>query len=123
MDEIILLLSGRLPKPKLETSVLSIRIHVSNEPGAGNREAAKVAVWVTKFVSNGAYVNLGAYYLVGLPIGAVLAFVFHLKGTGLWTALIIGSTVQVVLLALKTIFTNWQKQASKVRERIFEADS
>ena len=33
----------------------------------------------------GAYVNLGAYYLIGVPVGVVLAFVVHLKGRGLWT--------------------------------------
>ncbi|KAM3681599.1 hypothetical protein ACJW31_12G009400 [Castanea mollissima] len=57
----------------------------------------------------GAYVNLGAYYLVGVPVGVVLAFVVHLKG-------------KAFLLALKTSFTNWEKQASKARERIFDGD-
>ena len=52
----------------------------------------------------GAYVNLGAYYLVEVPVGVVLVFVVHLKGRGLWT------TVQAFLLALKTSFTNWEKQ-------------
>jgi MATE family multidrug resistance protein len=28
----------------------------------------------------GAYVNLSAYYLVGTPIGAILAFILHLGG-------------------------------------------
>jgi len=28
----------------------------------------------------GAFVNLGAYYLVGIPFSVVLAFVFHMKG-------------------------------------------
>ncbi|KAG2710118.1 hypothetical protein I3760_04G009700 [Carya illinoinensis] len=30
----------------------------------------------------GAYVNLGAYYLVGTPIGAVLTFALHFRGKG-----------------------------------------
>jgi MATE family multidrug resistance protein len=58
----------------------------------------------------GAYVNLGAYYLVGTPIGVVLAFVLHLGGKGLWIGLVTGSTVQATLLALTTSFNNWQKQ-------------
>ena len=33
----------------------------------------------------GAYVNLGAYYPVGVLVGVVLAFVVHLKGRGLRT--------------------------------------
>ena len=52
----------------------------------------------------GAYVNLGAYYLVGVSVGVVLAFVVRLKGRVLWT------TVQAFLLALKTSFANWEKQ-------------
>jgi MATE family multidrug resistance protein len=58
----------------------------------------------------GAYVNLGAYYLVGTPISVVLAFVLHLGGKGLWIGLVAGSTVQATLLALTTSFNNWQKQ-------------
>ncbi|KAH9725465.1 hypothetical protein KPL70_007888 [Citrus sinensis] len=71
----------------------------------------------------GAFVNLGAYYLVGIPIAAVLAFVFQLKGKGLLIGLATGSFVQAALLALKIVFTDWGKQASKARERIFEGDS
>nr|XP_048320790.1 protein DETOXIFICATION 14-like isoform X2 [Ziziphus jujuba var. spinosa] len=70
----------------------------------------------------GAYVNLSAFYLVGTPFAAVLAFVLHLKGKGLWIGLVTGSTVQVVLLSLITSLTNWHKQASKARERIFDGD-
>lgn len=58
----------------------------------------------------GAYVNLGAYYLVGIPVAAVLAFVLHLKGKGLLIGLATGSAIQATLLGLRTIFTNWQKQ-------------
>ena len=57
----------------------------------------------------GAYVNLETYYLVGVPVGVVLAFVVHLKGKGLWIGILTGSTVEAFLLALKTIFTNWEK--------------
>ena len=57
----------------------------------------------------GAYVNLETYYLVGVPVGVVLAFVVHFKGKGLWIGILTGSTVEAFLLALKTIFTNWEK--------------
>ncbi|KAH7556915.1 hypothetical protein JRO89_XS11G0011100 [Xanthoceras sorbifolium] len=39
----------------------------------------------------GAYINLGAFYLVGLPIGAVLGFESHLRGKGLWIGIVVGS--------------------------------
>lgn len=58
----------------------------------------------------GAYVNLGAFYLVGLPVGAVLGFVLHLRVKGLWIGIIAGSIVQSTLLSLITGFTNWKKQ-------------
>ena len=61
----------------------------------------------------GAYVNLGAYYLVGVPVGVVLAFVVHLKGRGLWT------TVQAFLLALKTSLANWEKQVIGTKKKLF----
>lgn len=60
----------------------------------------------------GAYINLGAYYLAGIPVALVLSFVLHLGGKGLWTGLIVGSIVQFVLLFLLTSFTNWQQQVT-----------
>ncbi|KAG7981701.1 hypothetical protein I3843_04G009500, partial [Carya illinoinensis] len=161
---VLVLLSGLLPNPKMETSVLSIcstitclhyyvpyafgataSTRVSNELGAGNPQAAKVAVKAIRVIAVaemviismmlffcrnflgyafskekeivgnvadmgpfislstiadglqvvlsgvargsgwqhlGAYVNLGAYYLVGTPIGAVLTFALHFRGKG-----------------------------------------
>ena len=64
----------------------------------------------------GAYVNLEAYYLVGVPVGVVLAFVVYLKGKGLWIRILTGSTVQAFLLALKTIFTNWEKHVISTKK-------
>ncbi|KAK9951195.1 hypothetical protein M0R45_006652 [Rubus argutus] len=198
--ELIILLSGLLPNPKLETSVLSICLtistlhftlsygfgaaastRVSNELGAGNPEAARVAVQAAMFLSVieasivsttlffcryvlgrafssekqvvdyvavmapliclsvfmdslqavlsgvakgsgwqhiGAYVNLGAFYLVGLPVAVVLGFPLHFRGKGLWIGIVVGSAVQSTLLAFITGFTNWTKQAKMARERI-----
>ncbi|KAG6737820.1 hypothetical protein POTOM_059350 [Populus tomentosa] len=57
----------------------------------------------------GAYVNLGAYYLVGTPVAAELAFVLHLRAKGFLIGLATRSSVQASLLALRTIFTSWQE--------------
>ncbi|OMP04683.1 Multi antimicrobial extrusion protein [Corchorus olitorius] len=200
--EFLVLLSGLLPNSELETSVLSICLsttslhyfipygfgaaastRVSNELGAGNPQAARVAVNVvivlgvmdamivsiaffgcrhvfgyiysnekevvdyvgemiplislsvivdsllavlsgvargTGWQHIGAYVNLGAYYLVGIPVAALLCFGLHLRGKGLWIGILTGSSLQLLLLALVTFFTNWQKQASKAQERMIE---
>ncbi|KAL6529956.1 hypothetical protein OROMI_028601 [Orobanche minor] len=199
--ELVVLLSGVLPNPQLETSVLSIcftitSLHyhipysfgaaastlVSNELGAGKPEAARVALGavlvlsvaefllasITIYICRGvlgyafseekevvgyvkemapflclsivmdslqsvlsgvargsgrqhigAYVNLGSYYLVGIPVALLLGFVMHLKGEGLWTGLVAGATVQSLSLSLITGLTDWKKQASRARERIF----
>ncbi|XP_022879786.1 protein DETOXIFICATION 3-like [Olea europaea var. sylvestris] len=200
--EIIVLLSGLLPNPQLETSVLSTCLlvaslhyfipysigaaastRVSNALGAGCSETAQVAVWAAIVLSVvevivactillclrhvvgyafsdvkevvdyldditplvcllltmdciqavlsgvargsgwqhlGAYVNLGAFYLVGIPMASVLGFVLHLQGKGLWLGLNMGSIVQSFLLTLITTLTNWKKQASMAQQRIFE---
>ncbi|KAL8231143.1 hypothetical protein R6Q57_000921 [Mikania cordata] len=190
--EIVVLLSGLLPNPQLETSVLSICLtvgalhyyipysfgaaastRVSNELGARNPESAKTAILavtglgaveviiaitalycsrsilgyafgneqelvdyvndITLFLCFtifadaiqailsgvargsgwqriGACINLGSYYIVGIPMALVLGFVVDLKGKGLWSGLIIGSIVQCILLTLITCSTNWEKQ-------------
>ncbi|KAK7280399.1 hypothetical protein RJT34_25463 [Clitoria ternatea] len=68
----------------------------------------------------GAYVNLGAYYVLGIPIAAILGFLVQLRGKGLWIGILTGAFCQTILLYLITICTNWEKQAIKARERIFQ---
>ncbi|BFG17149.1 hypothetical protein CerSpe_034230 [Prunus speciosa] len=200
--ELLILLSGLLPNPALETSVLSVCLQtistlyaipygfgaaastrVSNELGAGNPQGARIATCAAMFLavtetsiitttlfacrnvfgytfSNekevidyvttmaplvclsvildslqgvlsgvargtgwqhiGAYINLGAFYLCGIPVAATLAFWVQLRGRGLWIGIQVGSFVQTILLSFVTSCTNWEKQASKARERIFE---
>ncbi|KAL5763387.1 hypothetical protein ACOSP7_019651 [Xanthoceras sorbifolium] len=200
--EFLTILSGLLPNPELETSVLSVCLstittlytlpdglgaaastRVSNELGAGNPQAASLAVKAVMFLavsesiivsaalfasrhvfgyvfSNdkevvdyvttmaplvclsiildslqcvlsgisrgcgwqdlGAYVNLGAYYLCGIPVAAMLGFWLQLGGQGLWIGIQAGAFLQTVLLSIITCCTNWEKQVTKARERIFE---
>jgi MATE family multidrug resistance protein len=58
----------------------------------------------------GAYVNLGAYYVFGIPIAVLLGFWFELRGKGLWIGILVGAFCQAFLLALITSLTNWEKQ-------------
>ncbi|XP_002526207.3 protein DETOXIFICATION 16-like [Ricinus communis] len=199
--EMMVLLSGLLPHPKLETSVLSISLNtcsmiymiplgfsgaistrVSNELGAGQPRAACLAiciavcmvategilaafililghkVWgyfysteerVVKYVGEmlilisashfcdgiqsvlsgtargcgwqklGAMINLGAYYLVGIPCSVLLAFVYHIGGKGLWTGLIVALFVQALGLLAKTLSTNWEEESKKASDRVY----
>ncbi|KAJ0721276.1 putative multi antimicrobial extrusion protein [Helianthus annuus] len=171
--ELLVLLSGLLPNPELETSVLSICTRVSNELGAGNPRGARVAVnaimilavvetsivsmivffnrhifgyiftnekevvdYVTKITPLlcvniimdslqgnfsgiargvgwqhlGAYVNLAAFYFVGIPVGAFLGFYTSLRGEGLWIGILVGVIIQVILLSVVTFCTDYEKQ-------------
>lgn len=200
--ESMVLLSGLLPNPELETSVLSISLNtgatvwmipyglsgaastrVSNELGAQHPYLARLAVRVvitiavaegilvgivlilirnvwgyaysndievvdyvavmlpvvatSNFLDGlqcvlsgvargcgwqkiGAYINLGSYYLVGIPIAILLAFVFHVGGKGLWLGIICALIVQVFSLATITIRTNWEQEAKKATERVYD---
>ncbi|XP_028804679.1 protein DETOXIFICATION 16 [Neltuma alba] len=199
--EMMVLLSGLLPNPKLETSVLSICLNtasvvwmipfglsgavstrVSNELGAGHPLTARLAVcvvvvmaiiegilvgtvlilirnvWgkaysneeaVTKYVATmlpilavsnfldglqcvlsgtargcgwqkiGAFVNLGSYYLVGIPSAVLLAFFLHIGGKGLWLGIICALVVQVLSFSIITIRTNWDQEAMKAKDRVY----
>ncbi|XP_010427944.1 PREDICTED: protein DETOXIFICATION 14-like [Camelina sativa] len=198
--EFLLLLSGILPNPKLEASVLSVCLstqsslyqipeslgaaastRVANELGAGKPKQARTAVYTVMVITGvesimvgvivfaarnvfgylfsseievvdyvrsmaplvalsvifdalhavlsgvargsgrqdiGAYVNLAAYYLCGIPTAILLAFRFKMGGRGLWIGITVGSFVQAVLLGLIVILTNWKQQAGKARLRV-----
>ncbi|TVU35489.1 hypothetical protein EJB05_17380 [Eragrostis curvula] len=200
--EILILLSGFLPNPELQTSVLSVCLttitllytlpygfgaagstRVANELGAGNPEGARFSVRVVmsmaaleaviisgtllalrhlvgqaysseeeviSFVATmvplvsitvitdglqgvlsgiargcgwqhlGMYVNLGSFYLLGMPMAILLGFVLKMGGRGLWMGVVCGSLSQTTLLSVITIFTDWPKMAEKARERVFD---
>ncbi|MED6220157.1 Protein DETOXIFICATION 12 [Stylosanthes scabra] len=69
----------------------------------------------------GVYVNLGAFYLCGIPAAATFAFWVKLKGIGLWVGIQTGAFVQNFLLATITCCINWEQQAIKARTRLFDA--
>nr|QJD20792.1 multidrug and toxic compound extrusion 2 [Datisca glomerata] len=69
----------------------------------------------------GAYVNLGSYYLIGLPFAVLLAFVFNVGGKGLWLGILCALTVQVLSLCIITIRTNWDHEARKATERVYDS--
>ncbi|KAG1348185.1 protein DETOXIFICATION 41 [Cocos nucifera] len=65
-----------------------------------------------------AYVNVGAYYFIGLPVGCVLGFKTSLAAAGIWWGLILGVFVQTVTLIVLTVRTNWNKEVDKAVERM-----
>ncbi|XP_068637286.1 protein DETOXIFICATION 27-like isoform X1 [Aristolochia californica] len=65
-----------------------------------------------------AYVNVGSYYLIGVPIGIFLGWVFKLGVLGIWAGMIGGTAVQTAILAFLTIRCDWDKEAMKARIRV-----
>ncbi|XP_030528414.1 protein DETOXIFICATION 27-like [Rhodamnia argentea] len=66
-----------------------------------------------------AYINLGCYYIVGLPLGFLMGWVFHLGVVGIWGGMIFGGTaVQTVILTVITIRCDWEKEAEKAKARV-----
>ncbi|CAO2815008.1 unnamed protein product [Amaranthus hypochondriacus] len=203
--ELLVLLSGFLPNPELETSVLSVCLtttstlfaipygisaagstRVANELGAGNPQAARKAARavilmgvanglvvssilfatrkvfgycfssekeVIEYVGNMAiivsgnvifdstqavisgvargcgwqhiasFVNLVAYYIVGIPVAAALGFWTQLRGRGLWLGVLCGAITQTILLAIITSRTNWEEESRKARKGLEEESS
>ncbi|KAK7398823.1 hypothetical protein VNO78_09996 [Psophocarpus tetragonolobus] len=201
--EMMVLLSGLLPNPKLETSVLSICLNtsttvwmipfglsgavstrVANELGAGHPQAARLAVYfvfmmaiiegtfvgvvmilirniwgyaysdeaeVVQYVAImlpilatsifldalqcvlsgtargcgwqkiGAFINLGSYYVVGIPSAILFAFVVPIGGKGLWLGIICALVVQVSCLLIITIRTDWEQEAKKAKDRVYNS--
>nr|GEX80564.1 multi antimicrobial extrusion protein [Tanacetum cinerariifolium] len=143
--KMMVLLSGLLPNPQLETSVLSISmntcsmiymiplglsgatsVRVSNALGAGWAQAARLAIRVSMFFvviegvlgavrgcgrqKIGAIVNLGSYYLIGIPLAILFAFVFNIGGKGLWLGIIATLLTQAFFLSILMLYTDWEKE-------------
>ncbi|KAI4386618.1 hypothetical protein MLD38_004536 [Melastoma candidum] len=65
-----------------------------------------------------AFVNIGCYYLVGVPIGALLGYVADLQVKGLWIGLICGVISQLLSLIYITWKTDWDEQVTIASERL-----
>ncbi|KAG8362669.1 hypothetical protein BUALT_BualtUnG0052400 [Buddleja alternifolia] len=65
-----------------------------------------------------AYVTLGSYYLIGIPIGLVLGYVVKLQVEGVWIGMLIGTFVQTFMLVIITYKTDWDKQVSIAQRRV-----
>lgn len=69
----------------------------------------------------GAVINLGAYYLLGIPCSVILAFVYHFGGKGLWTGIIVALFFQALALFVVTLRTNWENDSKKANDRVYRA--
>ncbi|KAL6197940.1 hypothetical protein ACLB2K_027732 [Fragaria x ananassa] len=69
-----------------------------------------------------AYVNVGCYYVVGIPLGCVLGFKFDLGAQGIWSGMIGGLLMQTIILLWVTFRTDWIKEVDTSRDRLEKWD-
>ncbi|XP_054816109.1 protein DETOXIFICATION 21-like isoform X3 [Prosopis cineraria] len=65
-----------------------------------------------------AYVNIGCYYIIGIPVGVVLSKVLHLQVKGIWMGMLFGTLVQTIVLTIITCKTDWDEQVLLARRRV-----
>ncbi|CAN6464418.1 unnamed protein product [Victoria cruziana] len=65
-----------------------------------------------------AYVNVGCYYIFGIPLGLILGYILDMGVVGIWYGMLGGTVVQTLILFWMTYRTNWDKEASIAEDRI-----
>ncbi|GER52956.1 MATE efflux family protein [Striga asiatica] len=65
-----------------------------------------------------AYVNIGCYYVVGIPLGCLLGFKFNLGVKGIWSGMIGGTAMQTLILLWVTFRTDWNKEVENAKKRL-----
>ncbi|KAK4286263.1 hypothetical protein QN277_002843 [Acacia crassicarpa] len=65
-----------------------------------------------------AYINVGCYYVVGVPLGLLLGFYFKTGAKGIWSGMIGGTVLQTVILIWITFRTDWTVEVKDAGERL-----
>ncbi|KAL0691833.1 hypothetical protein Bca4012_091512 [Brassica carinata] len=65
-----------------------------------------------------AVVNFVSYYAVGIPLGLILTYVFHLGVKGLWSGMSAGIAIQTAILCYIIYRTDWESEVKKTSERM-----
>ncbi|XP_010548775.1 PREDICTED: protein DETOXIFICATION 48-like [Tarenaya hassleriana] len=64
----------------------------------------------------GANINLGSFYLVGMPVAIILGFVLKLGFPGLWLGLLAAQATCAALMLCALWKTDWEVQAQRAEE-------
>ncbi|KAH7856947.1 hypothetical protein Vadar_007216 [Vaccinium darrowii] len=59
-----------------------------------------------------AYVNIGCYYLFGIPLGLVLGYAVKMGVMGIWDGMVAGTSLQTCILLWMIYRTNWNKEVN-----------
>ncbi|XP_058194080.1 protein DETOXIFICATION 29-like isoform X1 [Rhododendron vialii] len=65
-----------------------------------------------------AYVNLGCYYLVGIPLCLLMAFKFNMGIQGIWWGVLAGLFLQICVITWMICRTNWNNEAYVVGDKL-----
>ncbi|XP_019092124.1 PREDICTED: protein DETOXIFICATION 40-like [Camelina sativa] len=65
-----------------------------------------------------AKVNVGCYYVIGIPLGALFGFYYNFGAKGIWTGMIGGTVIQTFILAWVTFRTDWNKEVEEASKRM-----
>ncbi|KAL3735093.1 hypothetical protein ACJRO7_024267 [Eucalyptus globulus] len=65
-----------------------------------------------------AVVNIGSYYLIGVPLGVLFGWFLSFGITGTWAGMISGTVVQTLILALIAVKCEWEEEARKAKTRV-----
>ncbi|KAL0911923.1 hypothetical protein M5K25_017861 [Dendrobium thyrsiflorum] len=65
-----------------------------------------------------AYVNIGSYYFIGVPIGIFMGWLLQLGVLGIWAGMIGGTAIQTLILAIMTIQCDWDKEVLEASSRM-----
>ncbi|KAI3830671.1 hypothetical protein MKX03_005417 [Papaver bracteatum] len=68
-----------------------------------------------------AYINIAAYYLIGLPAGIYMGLILDWGLEGLWSGVIVGVGLQTIILLIMAWRTDWDKEIQSLKERITDA--
>lgn len=65
-----------------------------------------------------AYINLFCYYVIGLPLGFLLGYKTKMGVQGIWVGMIVGTSLQTLILLYIIFQTNWNKEIEQTSERM-----
>ncbi|CAA2989690.1 DETOXIFICATION 24-like [Olea europaea subsp. europaea] len=65
-----------------------------------------------------AIINVVCFYIIGIPIGALLGYLTHLQVKGIWIGMLCGVLAETFALSFMTRRTNWDKQVLKSSSRL-----
>jgi MATE family multidrug resistance protein len=64
----------------------------------------------------GENINLGSFYMVGMPVAMLLGFIFNTGLVGLWSGLLAAQATCVFLMLVVLLRTDWNLQALRAKQ-------